>query len=380
MRTPTLNRSLRLRLSAFTSAVAFGLGGVALGAVYVAVLLRLRSETMEAVVVTGQSVRIRGRTYIVPQLAEQEMRTIESIFREYLLNQVAVVSVLVLVALFLISLLTSWFIAGRALRPVTRMTAVAEEIEATDLSRRIGKVGSDDELTRLGSTFDAMLDRLESAFASQRRFIAQISHDLRTPLAVIRSNLDVAMAAPDAGAEDWREAGEAIGRAADSMTVMVEDLLSAARMEVDAASFVDVDLSELLAGVVADHAARAREFGVELEGRFEPVGVQGDRLSLVRAVGNLLDNAFQASSPGSSVVVAAGRSDGCPFIAVADRGPGFDPEAISGRRGLGLSIVSGVAAAHGGAAVIRQREGGGALVVMWLPDFGLEPPAALPSV
>ena len=382
MQFPPVTRSLRFRLSGFTSAVVFGLGGLALGAVYLAVLWRLRSTTMRTLVVTGQSVRVRGQTFVVPQLAEQEMRTIESIFREFLLNQVAVVTLVVLVGLFLFSLMISWLIAGRALKPVRRITEVAEEIEATDLSRRIGLVGSHDELTRLGATFDSMLDRLDEAFQAQKRFLAQTSHDLRTPLAVIRSNLDVTLADPATSVADWREAAEVIGRSTESMTKMVESLLAAARLDVEASAFVVTDLAELAVRVANDNQARAGADGVVIESRVWKVTVLGDPAGIERALTNLLDNALRVAPSETSVLIAAGVQDDCPYLAVADRGPGFasftEGDGRNGRRGLGLSIVRGIIDAHGGDVAVGDREGGGSAVVLWLPQPGGSIPGALP--
>ncbi len=383
MKLPPVTKSLRFRLSGFTSAVVFGLGGLALGAVYLAVLWRLRSSTMRTVVVTGQPVRVGGQTYVVPQLAEQEMRTLESIFREYLLNQVAFVTVVVLVGLFLMSLLVSWMIAGRALRPVRRITEVAEEIEATDLSRRIGPVSADDELTRLGATFDSMLDRLDVAFQGQKSFLAQTSHDLRTPLAVIRSNLDVTLADPAASVDDWRAAAEVIGRSADSMAAMVEGLLATARLDMESSAFVKIDLAELASRVAGDNQARAARLGLSIDTRLSAVEVLGDPAAIERAVANLLENALRVAPSGSAVVVAAGLLEDCPYLAVADRGPGFEVQSEddgrNGRRGLGLSIVRGIVDAHGGSVSVADRDGGGSTVVLWLPQQAKPVPGALPA-
>ena len=113
--------------------------------------------------------------------------------------------------LFVGSLGVGWFAASIVLRPIERITRVAREIQATDLSRRINLRGPNDELRRLADTFDAMLARLDAAFESQRRFIHEASHELRNPLAVIRTNVEVAMADPDTSKEEFTELGAVVG-------------------------------------------------------------------------------------------------------------------------------------------------------------------------
>jgi len=231
MEFPPVTRSLRFRLSWITSAVVFGIGGVALGVIYLAILDTLRNDFVtQRMLIGGRVVDVDGVPVLVGQVEEQTVRTVSSIFGEILLNRVAWIILVVLVALFLLSFLVGWFAAGSALAPVGRITTVAKEIEATDLTRRIALDGPPDELTTMAGTFDAMLDRLDRAFRAQRELLAQTSHDLRTPLAVIRSNVDVALDDPETTLEDWRETGELVSRAADRMGRMIEELLAVARL------------------------------------------------------------------------------------------------------------------------------------------------------
>lgn len=369
MRLPGFTRSIRFRLSGLTSAVVFGLGGLALAVVYFVVLYQVRNLTMRAVVLTGEPVIVGGRRFLVPQLSEQEVRTFESLIKEIILNRVAWVTLAVVGGLFLLSVLVGWLVAGRALRPVARLTAVAAEIEATDLSRRIRLAGADDELTRMASTFDSMLDRLDGAFQSQRTFLAQTSHDLRTPLAVIRSNLDVTRSDPEATVEDWRATGEVVARAAERMSGMIDGLLAAARLETEQAVRQDVDLAGVVTAVAGEHAARAEAMGRSLEAVAGSAVVRGDPAALGRAAGNLIDNALRAAPAGTGVTVGSGRIAGWGYVAVADRGPGIDPATVEapGAGGLGLSIVRRIADAHGGTVAAGRRPAGGSLVVVWLP-------------
>lgn len=375
MRLPPVTRSLRFRVSGMTSAVAFSIGGLALAALYVALLVRVRGMTMRTVVLTHQPAEIGGQTVVLSQLAEQEFRTFESIFKEAILNQVALVTLAALVIVFLLSLIVGWFVAGRALKPVGQITNVAKEIEATDLSRRIALDGPDDELTVMASTFDGMLDRLDRAFQTQKRFLAQTSHDLRTPLTVIRSNLDVTLLDDAAEVEEWRTTGEIVSRAAERMSVMIDDLLAAARMEMSEASLVSLDLADVVDQVGEEFRTRAAAVGIELVARSEPVHLEGQSVPLLRALANLVDNALRLAPPGSSVTIASGQLDGWAYLGVADRGPGLDPATLRGAgTGLGLSIVRDVAAAHGGRVEAIGRSDGGSFVAMWIPVGGHRAP------
>lgn len=385
---PPITKSLRFRLSWITSAVVFGIGGLSLGVVYLAVLDTVRGLTMTRRVVTGgHTVEIDGTTLLFPQIEEQQIRTLESLVREFILNQVAAITLLVFAALFVLSLVVGWFVAGRALRPLTRITAVAEEIEATDLTRRIGLHGPPDELTRMAGTFDAMLDRLDRSFRAQRELLAKTSHDLRTPLAVIRSNVEVALDDPGTTVDDWRETGRLVSRASDQMGRMVEELLAVARLEVGEVLMVELDLADVAQGMATDWAARMEAAGVAVDVDARSVIVEGDRATLDRALGNLVDNALHMSPRGSSIVLGSGSVGGWAYVAVADRGPGIDPAVVDGSadgRGLGLPIVREVARLHHGRLTADERQRGGSVIVLWIPDDGTTGPTptveALPAV
>lgn len=364
-------RSLRLRLSGFTAAVSFGIGGLALASVYVATLYRIRDLTMRTVILTQQPVEVNGQVVLLPKLAEAEIRTLESVIKEAILNQVALITLVVLAGMFILSVAVGWFVAGRALAPLDRIARVAEEIEATDLSRRIGLDGPDDELTRLARTFDAMLERLDRAFRSQRRFLAQTSHDLRTPLSVIRTNLDVLLSDPDTTVEDWRTAAQVAVGTVERMSVMIDDLLAAARLGIGSRPLVPVDLAEVAERVAEELRPRLEADGLTLSLDVRTVTVQGDADTLARAITNLLDNATKFSPPGSDLVVAVGSREDWGFVAVGDRGPGLAPEVVRGEaqagQGLGLAIVREIASAHRGRVDATARRGGGTVVVIWVP-------------
>lgn len=366
-------RSIRFRLSVLYSSVVFGLGAAILGVTYWLVRHNLRRLPLTF---DSRLAIINGRPFLVQNVDVDAAQLLEQAITQRALSLLANYSLVALIVLFCLSLVVGWVLAGRALRPVDRITAVAREIQASDLSRRISHRGPDDELGRLADTFDEMLERLDVAFNAQRRFLADTSHDLRTPLAVISSNIEVLADDPDAGIEEWREAGEVVRRNATRMAEMIDDLLAAARMEVRQAATVGVDLAELVRETAAELAPRGREKDVTIEADASPAKVEGVPHALRRALTNLADNALKASPPGSRVLIASGVTDtGWAWMAVADEGEGIDPQLVErpSRRGLGLTIVNQIATGHGGRVVAHRGRERGSTLVVWLPAGSEEP-------
>jgi signal transduction histidine kinase len=350
--------------------MVFSVAGLALAGFYFVTL-----RTVQSLTVTGsrlQAVLIDGEVGL--RLTQVEMRTIESLFKEFVLNQLAVWTIGILLVLFGLSLIVGWVVASRSLRPIDEITSVARDIQATDLDRRIGLEGPDDELTRLANTFDAMLDRLSGSFRSQQRFLAHTSHDLRTPLAVIRSNLEVISNDPDATVADWRETGEVVERAADRISVMVDDLLAVARQELAGATLTSIDPAEIVTELVSDLGPAARADGVVIEADLpgQPITVTADPDMLRRAIGNLVDNAVRESPEGGSVSVALRREGEWTYLGVLDRGPGIDVDlALNGDHGdggMGLGIVRQIVAMHAGRLSAVVRPEGGSVLSIAVPD------------
>ncbi len=361
-------RSIRFRLSVQYSAVVFGLGGALLGLVYLAARRALNAQTITQFVIRGEPVVVDGVRRVMPTLEEREWRTLESLFNEHVLNQLARYTIVSLIILFLLSIVVGWVMSGRVLRPVEEITDVARDIQASDLSRRIAWQGPDDELTRLANTFDGMLERLDQAFSSQRRFLADTSHDLRTPLAVIRSNIDVVADDGAATIEEWREVGGVVQRNVDKMSAMIEGLLATARLQTGKAQAVTLDLATLVEGKAADFEPVVAAHGVTLEVEVGPAVVDGVEVPLDRALSNLLDNALGVSTTGSAIRLGSGVDSGWAWMAVQDQGPGLPELPEGGRIGLGLSIVTQIAEAHGGHMASFPGSGEtGTTMVVWLP-------------
>ncbi|MCU1616553.1 MAG: putative transrane sensory transduction histidine kinase for metal resistance [Frankiales bacterium] len=282
----------------------------------------------------------------------------------------------------------AWLLAGAALRPVERMRREAAAISDRDTGRLLPLPRTQDEIAALAVTFNELLVRLQSALERERAFVADAGHELRTPLAVLRAELELA-ARPGRTAESLRAAVEEAAGETDRLIRLAEDLLLLARAD-SGQPFLDVGpvaFAELLAAAARGARTRAADRGVEVEVRCtDGLTMDGDSDRLRQAADNLLDNATR-HSPDGGVVVLAGRPgpSGTVVIEVCDRGPGFPPDFLpraferfqraesararnSGGSGLGLSIVRAIAEAHGGTATAANRPGGGAVVVLELPS------------
>ncbi|MDG4824173.1 HAMP domain-containing sensor histidine kinase [Asanoa sp. WMMD1127] len=391
-----LTQSIRFRLTVLYSALLFALAATALGVTYLAV-----ERATDPKPVTQQyraSVVKHGVTIDTLEVAEVDQ--IESAVNFGTLQTLRTYSLFALGGLLVASLGIGWVLSGRALRPVGAIARTTREIQATDLSRRIRLGGAKDELRDLADTIDSMLDRLDDAFRNQRELIDDASHELRSPLAVIRANLDASLVdAPEATADERARAVTVIDRAATRMSRLVEDLLATARRDAGGLADTDVDLGAVAREAGEEYAAVAAASQVFLAYDVRPgLTYIGDHDALRRAVGNLLSNAVRLSPEGGTVTVAAGTAPGWRWIAVADHGPGiaagdqarvFDrfwraPGADGGRdrrTGLGLAIVRQIVESHGGQVALHSTPGRGSTFVLWLPLPTAEgPPPAEPPV
>jgi signal transduction histidine kinase len=275
------------------------------------------------------------------------------------------------------------------------MTATARKLSEENLHERIALDGPDDELKELADTFDAMLGRLEAAFESQKRFVANASHELRTPLSIMRTEVDVALANPDASPGELRRMGEVVRRATERSDALIDGLLVLARSDRGPAERAPVDLAQLAEEALTQSAAEAAAAGVQTAGTFDPAPTAGDAALLGRLAGNLIENAIRHNDPaGGTLEVVTGPApeagpssaagevrlaveNSGPVIAAAEIDGLFEPfrrsgaDRVAGRgAGLGLSIVRSVAAAHGGRVAARPRPGGGLVVEVFLPRDG----------
>jgi two-component system sensor histidine kinase MprB len=262
-------------------------------------------------------------------------------------------------------------VARTALRPVRRLTEATEHVtETQDLTSRID-TGSRDELGRLASSFNTMLDSLERSVDSQRQLVADASHELRTPLTSLRTNIEV-LARSEALPADERERllDDVVEQLAE-MSKLVSELVELARGDQPAGEPEEIRLDLLVEEAVA--RAHRNSPGVAFMTELEPVTILGVQSTIERAVSNLLDNAAKWSPTGGPVEVKVSGGQ----VVVRDHGPGIDESDLphvfdrfyrsrSARglpgSGLGLAIVRQVAEAHGGAVEAERAEGGGTLM------------------
>lgn len=311
-----------------------------------------------------------------PFTAEAAVRTIDPVL------QAGVPAAALLVALI------AWVATGRALRPVEAIRAELAAIGEHRLDRRVPVPRSGDEIARMATTTNATLDRLERSAVQQQRFVADASHELRSPIAALRTNLEVSLAHPER--TDWPAATQEALTSVERLQHLTEDLLFLARGAHPAATGADapVDLAAVL-GELAD------QYRPTVGGRLalrvdapDPVPVRGSRIRLHRLVRNLLDNA-RRHAESEIVLVARGTAHGC-VLEVRDDGPGvpvaereriFEPftrldEARSrdaGGSGLGLAIAADIATRHGGTLRVAHSPRG-ARFVLELPGLPPERP------
>jgi two-component system OmpR family sensor kinase len=298
--------------------------------------------------------------------------------RDALVRRLVYSSMLVTALVALVSLLGSWWLAGRVVRPVYEVIDQAEGLGARSLDNRISAYADTVEYRRLVDVLNTMLDRIENAFEAQRRFTADASHELRSPLTVLRGELELALRR-ERSPEEYREVLESGVEEVRRLSQITENLLTLARSDAGALAPNPgpVDATEVVARIVdrLRPVARAREVTVCVEG--EPLTLEIDRGLLGQVTWNLVENAIRFSPPGGTVEIgleADAVAGGAGVrLTVRDRGPGpgAEPEALfrrffredparaRGNAGLGLAIVRAIAEAHGGDVGVRARAGGG---------------------
>ena len=285
----------------------------------------------------------------------------------------------------LVAGLTAWLLAGASLAPVERMRRQVAEMSTSDTESQLRVPESRDEIASLAVTLNDLLARLQEALQHQRAFVAAAGHELRSPLAILKTELELA-GRPGRSADELRVAVDEAAEETDRLVHLAEDLLLLAQSD-EPAGFVrpkETDLVELVERIVDGYQARARSVGVAVT-LFGPSALVArvDALRLRQAIENLLDNALRFAPDGSAIAVRLRRGDGVT-VSVADEGPGFDPSFVpeafdrfsrrdqarqsdSGGTGLGLSIVQAIVKAHGGSVEITTGLTRGAVVTLRLP-------------
>jgi signal transduction histidine kinase len=331
------------------------------------------------------------------------------------LDQLLIESGVAFGIMVVVSVGLGWLMAGRVLRPLRTITAAARRISARSLHQRIAMTGPDDELKELGDTFDQLLGRLDASFRAQRQFVANASHELRTPLARQRTLLEVALRDRRATDASLRLACERALVAGEQQERLITALLTLARGERGLDAFEPFDLGVVAGDAVDAWRDEALARGITVTADLGPAPALGDPALAERLVANLADNAIRYNEPGGQVGITTGGRDGRAFLAVTNTGPVIPPDQLArlfqpfqrlaegrraepvqrlaeGRRverdrtergrneqghaeqsglGLGLAIVSAIAAAHGAELHAVTRAAGGLAVEVVFP-----PPAA----
>lgn len=289
-----------------------------------------------------------------------------------------------------------WWLAVRVVKPVDEITSQAEAIRAGTLGQRIVAAADSHEYERLVHVLNTMLDRLEGSFEAQRRFTADASHELRSPLTALRGEIEVALRR-ERDKEEYRRVLESNLQEVDRLTSLARDLLTLARSDAGVMQprFQTADMAALSLGVLERLRGKAawRRVALALDAP-RPVEAVIDPGLFEQLLWNLVDNAIKFTAPDTTVEVTVARPDAAVHLRVADRGPGIPRGDINqiferfyrvdrartagetGGTGLGLAIVRAIAEAHGGSATAGNRTDGGAVFTATLPAMPTVPAPA----
>ena len=336
--------------------------------------------------VRGQDTRILYQPLLIDGSRQATIEVGESLSgADGAVSEIRDIILLGSLAALLVTAVLGYTLSGRALQPVRNVSQVARDIEETaDFTRRLDQSAGEGEVRELVSAFNAMIERVEQTLAHQKSFLADSSHELRRPLSVLQTNVDI-LSRPNLSQADRERCVEEVRAEAQVMRKLIADLLMLAREESQSIERAPVDFS----AVCKRALARVRqEVSPELEEQIETgIVVVGDGERLDQMVGNLLDNAVQYTPGEGRVALGLHRSNGRAQLEVKDSGPGIKPDEIahvfdrfyrgeSAREsrpagtGLGLAIVRYVAEAHGGAVSVVSEPREGTKFVIDLPIAG----------
>ena len=276
------------------------------------------------------------------------------------------------------------WLAQHGLRPLIAMAAEAQAITSTTPERRLTVPAAASELEQLAHSFNRVLNSLATALSTQRRFMADASHELRTPVSIMRTAADVTLNQSSRDEAEYREALAVVSQQSSRLTHLVDDMLVLARADGGGYRVVmaPLDLTALVDECMHDLEVRAEDSGIAMRSKLQSVSLRGDEALLRRMLSNLLANAITYTPRGGCITVSLEGSNGQATLEVADTGPGIPPEDRervferfvrldaargSGGAGLGLAIARWVAEAHGGAIRILSSGSGGSVFSVNLP-------------
>jgi two-component system, OmpR family, sensor kinase len=354
-------------------------------------ILRQRSGLGKATAKDGSRYRFFSLSVppgILPQPAivhiGRSMEMQEGVMHEYLLFYIYSVPLILVISVAL-----GWFFADRALKPFEAITETAEKINYENLNAKIVTAHKEEEIQRLVQSFNAMVKRLDDSFRQMRKFNADAAHELRTPLAIIQGETEVALQSQNLP-EELRSVLASNLEELDRLTRIVNDLLTLSEAEVGKQVLAKepTDIRELLEDLVDQMRLLASDRNLRIDLRCaSELWIEADKLWIRRAVLNLLDNAIKYSKDGGTIEVSAGREDSNVRVRVRDSGIGIHPDDLpfifnrlyradparnrdSGGAGLGLALVKWVIEAHGGAIRVESEPDRGATFEIFLPGSG----------
>jgi signal transduction histidine kinase len=279
-----------------------------------------------------------------------------------------------------------WVVSGRVLRPVRSITETARRASELQLGQRLALTGPDDELKELADTFDLMLERLDAAFASQKRFVANAAHELRTPLTAMRTAIEVTLSKPTRSPEQLESMANRVKRSIAQAEATVEALLTLATSEVGPVAQEAVDLATAAEDALDAAGPAITERRLTIEAALDPARTMGDRVLVERMIANLVENAVRHNYPGGWIGLRTSNEADAAVFEIANTGPSvpeeqiptlFEPFARAHQRirssdgvGLGLSIANAIATAHGATITAHGRADGGlqVSVAMSVPE------------
>jgi heavy metal sensor kinase len=286
-----------------------------------------------------------------------------------------------------------YFLARKSLAPIAAMASQARKMGAADLGRRLPVTNERDELGHLAQTFNQLLERLQKSFEQQRRFMADASHELRTPVAILRGETEVTLAKQERSSAEYRETLTILREESCRLGQIIEDLFTLARA--DAGQYPLILKDTYLDEIAGEALVRARSLAASKDITLTPaierdLPIRGDEALLQRMLLNLVDNAIKYSPPGSTVTVGCRREADHYIVSVSDNGPGIPAEVQSrvferffradkarsraeggtGGSGLGLSIARWIAEAHHGQLVLSRSDNFGSTFTASLPTKG----------
>ncbi|MFI6094918.1 sensor histidine kinase [Lentzea sp. NPDC051213] len=365
--------TVRVRLTALYSSLFLGTGAVLLAAIYLLMRGRFPSLLRRATGPEGAGLSVPA-VAPAPPIDGGSGDVVANRIQTLTLDALLLFSGVCLVVVAVLAAVACWWLSGRVLRPLHTITATARRLSSSNLHERLALHGPRDELTDLAETLDDMLDRLESAFDSQKRFVANASHELRTPLAVQRAAAQIGLAGEPTPAETARTRDQIL-TANRQIERLIDGLLVLARSDRGLDIRVPVPLHEVVAGAVEQHRAEAVASGVRVRTALKASTVLGDHALLQQLAANLVTNAIRHNSPGGAVWVSTSHD----VLVVTNTGPKVTEEEIPllfepfhrgqtrGGSGLGLSIVDSIARAHDGTVTASAQSNGGLRVTVTVP-------------